>query len=1131
MFPPPFFFFISLHTFPPRPHLFDSMDTSTNQSNAAAVFLQPPSKSQIQDWEHACARDSVLCGEKKFIFRDWLSNLEHELKNRPPMICKLQHQPGLNFDQKYSVSVKFLKLTVGQPCSVSRFGDVDFLLTPERCRLENLTYSSPCYVEISVETEEPSPVGPVFKASKHTFYLTDIPVMVDNKICGDGDFYESGEIDDGGYYLCKGKERIVPMHRSTDKYATVAYQKQEKNLTCMAIRSGSVNGKNQSTRLNRVPESAPTFKFFKGGQPWAPCALLRALGVEDPVETLRLLSPDCASFYGVSLHDPSAHPLEEKDDAATQSLFAGTDPARKPAAVVSALRMLHFMERTKFFTERDSVISQTVESVGEVLSIVFDRAVKSTMSIVRQRIEQQLRKIHNLRTDGKKHRKSTLAMPTAKSVAKCMFRFNNIGSRMLYFVSTGNLVGGGDGSAPRVGMCQLLERTSRLQKESGMQKIVTGLDSMNAPTSAREFSLCSLGRICMVSTPEGKRCGLVGQKALGARVSRDRFSSVSSILSCVSHLMLMDGSSGAEGARRATNSTAIWVSGKLAGLSDKPVELVAALRSARREGQIPRDVGVSLHGDGTEVVWVEIRVHAGRLLRPLVPLDKYRPPMPKGTTWSRYISEGYIEMLDAREEMVGYVARMEEVATEEHTHREVFHAASLGCVPSCIPFLDHEPVPRGSYFTNQAQQTTGHDPRVFANRMTDSKAFQMWYPQRALVTTSFEESSKANETAPQGQNVCVAILSLQDCEEDAIVVSRAAVDRGLFRCTEYNVKTVQTADRQKKCFAHPNVGLGAGAVANQSSKWAALDPKTGIARVGKRVRTGDAIAAIATDKRVKTVTHGAALPAVVDRVLIFDEHVSGHRTAKIRLRTDRPLALGDKLASRFSQKGITSRLVNPEDMPWVEDGSGGIDIIVNPCFLPSRMTIGQLMEHLCGFACSVLGMRRYDASAFAHSTLSILKDLESKGFKGNAKWLRCPVTGERFPNKVEIGICQYHRLNKFASDKMRVRTTGRRDHMSNQPSAGREAGQKALRLGGMEMTALSCHGGAYTLNDASRDRSDGTTTMVCKGCGNLHLCNHERCPLCNGEPVEIQTKTATLRMIQIFESMNIGMNMITEKKK
>ena len=1089
----------------------------------AAARLAPPSKAQIQDFEQACAQDSLLCGERKSFHRDWVARLGALIQSQPPVQCELKHQPGQKENEKYNVKITLQDANLGKPCSVSRSGDVDFMLSPERCRLENLTYSAPMYVKILVETEEPSPTGPLFKGSSHSFYLTDIPVMVDNKVGHNS--YEKGEIDDGGYYLVKGKERIIPMHRSTDRYATVAYKREDKNLTCVAIRSGDTNGKTQSTRINFVPEQSLDFKFWRSSGPEPPVDLLYRLGVQNPLEVINSMSAQDTSFYGPLLVSEKSE-VNHANAENMQTLFPGTDAARKPAAVVSALKMLRFMSKTEFYTERDSVISQTVEGVSELLTIVFKRAVQSTMNIVTVRLDKHLRSIHNLRSDNKKHRKKTLAMPTAKTVGSYMHTLNNIGTRMLYFVSTGNLVGGGDSASPRVGLCQMLERTSRLQKESGMQKIITGLDSMNAPTSAREFSLCSLGRICMASTPEGKRCGLVGQKALGARVSRDRNTSVEAILGCVSHLMTP--CSGADGALKATKFTAVWVSGKFVGLTDNPVSLTEEIRKARREGQIPRDVGISLHGDGTEVVWVEIRVHAGRLLRPLIPLDKHRPPMPVGTTWARYISEGYIELLDAREEMTAYVAQIGKVATERHTHREVFHAASLGCVPSCIPFLDHEPVPRASYFTNQAQQTVGHDPRVFANRMTDSKSFQMWYPQRSLVNTSFEESSKADYSAPQGQNVCIAILSLQGCEEDAILVSKAAVERGLFRCTEYNVKTITTADRKKKCFAHPQRKTGEFTTCDKP-EWAALDFNTGIAQVGKRVRTGDALAGIANSKRVKTVNHGAALPAVVDRVLIFDEHTSGHRTAKIRLRTDRELALGDKLASRFSQKGITSKLVSAENLPWLEDGSGAIDIIVNPCFLPSRMTIGQLMEHLCGFACSVLGMPRYDASAFAHSTLSIMKDLEAKGFKGNAKWLRCPITGERLPNKVEIGIAKYHRLNKFASDKMRVRTTGKRDLISFQPCAGRNAGEKALRVGGMETTALASHGGAFMLNDASRDRSDGTTFKVCSKCGNTHFLRETTCPLCGSEPTEIQSTTATLRMLQIFDSMNIGMELHTKK--
>ena len=102
--------------------------------------------------------------------------------------------------------------------------------------------------------------------------------------------------------------------------------------------------------------------------------------------------------------------------------------------------------------------------------------------------------------------------------------------------------------------------------------------------------------------------------------------------------------------------------------------------------------------------------------------------------------------------------------------------------------------------------------------------------------------------------------------------------------------------------------------------------------------------------------------------------------------------------------------------------------------------------------------------------------------------------------------------------------------VTGQPVAGRGAGEKALRLGVMETTALQAHGGAQTLNDASRDRSDGITCMVCGKCGNMHLKERQAmCPACGGVPVNVQTTMATLRMLQVCDAMGVGTNIDTKE--
>lgn len=127
-----------------------------------------------------------------------------------------------------------------------------------------------------------------------------------------------------------------------------------------------------------------------------------------------------------------------------------------------------------------------------------------------------------------------------------------------------------------------------------------------------------------------------------------------------------------------------------------------------------------------------------------------------------------------------------------------------------------------------------------------------------------------------------------------------------------------------------------------------------------------------------------------------------------------------------------------------------------------------------------------------------------------------------------MGICKYNRLNKFASDKCRARGIGKRDAVTQQPVAGKGAGERALRFGVMETSAIAAHGGSAVLDDSICTRSDGCTARVCGQCGNPHM--HARdapCPNCGGAPVDIRTTTASVRMSQVAESMHVAMNLHT----
>ena len=132
---------------------------------------------------------------------------------------------------------------------------------------------------------------------------------------------------------------------------------------------------------------------------------------------------------------------------------------------------------------------------------------------------------------------------------------------------------------------------------------------------------------------------------------------------------------------------------------------------------------------------------------------------------------------------------------------------------------------------------------------------------------------------------------------------------------------------------------------------------------------------------------------------------------------------------------------------------------------------------------------------------------------------------------MEIAVTHYNRLNKFAADKMRLRTLGKRDAVTGQPVAGKNFGEKALRCGVMETASMAAHGGSATLSDACRERSDGRKIPVCAACGNAHLlARGTSCPAC-GDPrrAQVSTTNATVRMTQVCEAMGVGMRLVPGK--
>lgn len=1028
------------------------------------------------------------------------------------------------------VEIKLGKVRVGKPNIIESDGS-SALVTPTISRLRNLTYSAPVYVELTINFGGQSDSSEV--------EIGRIPVMVRSAACNTYGMNRDqlrenymDPLDYGGYFIVNGNERVMVM--SEDLAANQPFI--EEGRLGLTLRLFSQRGSYRiPTTISETNEGILEVTFSRLKNIPA-IIMLKALGLLKEAEIANYINHenDCLivnlyEFAKVQNAEDAMIYIAEKSgiqgtkkeilDRVKQRIDSfflphiGLDKNARAEKATTLARLvgvyLKAKENNKIRTDKDHYANKRVKLSGDLMADLF----RVNLGILIRDIQYSLQKVAK--------RKKFYSI---KSIAKSTLFTQRVESA----IATGSWIG------ERSGVTQNMKKTNYLEMLSQLMRVSSMLPGEQENFMARTLHPTHYGRFCPTETPEGTEIGLRKNLAILSKISTAIHFDENAVMKKFNELGL-----------NKEKGKDVFFNGRFIGMVDNTDEFVTKARKERRKGNLPREMSIRQDQELHNIV---MSTEVGRVLRPIIIVeegvakmkDEHLVLLENGKIkWADLINDGVIEYIDAAEEDNAFVALKDEDVNAKHTHLEIHPIDLFGLITSLVPFGNHDQSSRLNRGSKTLTQSLGIYSANYLVRL-DTDVSILHYPQKPLVRSFIYDTL---EVYPAGQNIVVAIMPFEGYNmEDAVILNRASVERGMGRSTyfrPYGATELQYAGGLADEIVVPEKDT-AGYRTESSYRFLEDD---GIAYPEADMKEGEVIIGKVTPPKFLSEAKDLSIQAkkeasvairqeergTVDAVFVSVDQ-EGNRIAHVRTRDSRLPEPGDKFSTPHGQKGVVGLIADSEDIPFTARGVKP-DLMFNPHGIPSRMTVGYLIELLAGKTGAVTG-KIIDGTSFTGQSVEELEhQLKEMGFSSDGKeTMYNGITGRKTDVKIYIGNMYYLKLRYMVKNKIHARASGKVTLLTRQPIEGRARGG-ALRLGEMEQQALAGHGASLLLKE--RYDSDKTVMYICKECGNMIyedvIRNKISCPICNGneaEPIEISYAFKLL----VDELLGLGIHTTFELK-